>query len=96
MRNIIIPDILKISAVFFALQMLILSAAELQIRQDEACAEPETCNPRSAQAPACAATPRPRPAQAVFCVACIRKSSCFARSVTPSEKSRPVKIKTVT
>jgi hypothetical protein len=43
---------LKIFAVFFALQMLILSAAELQIRQDEEgatqaedCAEPETCNP---------------------------------------------------
>jgi hypothetical protein len=35
MRNIIIPDILKISDVFSALQMLILSAAELQIRQDE-------------------------------------------------------------
>jgi hypothetical protein len=35
MRNIIIPDMLKISAVFFALQMLILYAAELQIRQDE-------------------------------------------------------------
>jgi hypothetical protein len=37
MRNFVIPDIKKVSAVFFALQMLILSAAELQIRQDEAC-----------------------------------------------------------
>jgi hypothetical protein len=35
MRNFVIPDIRKISAVFSALQMLILSAAELQIRQDE-------------------------------------------------------------
>jgi hypothetical protein len=38
MRNFVIPDIKKVSAVFSALQMLILSAAELQIRQDEACA----------------------------------------------------------
>jgi hypothetical protein len=37
MRNVVIPDIIKISAVFFALQMLILSAAELQIWQDETC-----------------------------------------------------------
>jgi hypothetical protein len=36
MRNFVIPDMLKISAVFSALQMLILSAAALQIRQDEA------------------------------------------------------------
>jgi hypothetical protein len=35
MRNFILPNMLKISAVFSALQMLILSAAELQIRQDE-------------------------------------------------------------
>jgi hypothetical protein len=35
MRNFVIPDITKTSAVFSALQMLILSAAELQIRQDE-------------------------------------------------------------
>ena len=35
MRNIILPDMSKISAVFPALQMLILSTAELQIRQDE-------------------------------------------------------------
>jgi hypothetical protein len=34
MRNLVIPDMLKISVVFPALQMLILSAAELQIRQD--------------------------------------------------------------
>jgi hypothetical protein len=32
---------MKESAVFSALQMLILSTAELQIRQDEACAERE-------------------------------------------------------
>jgi hypothetical protein len=35
MRNFILPNMSKISAVFSALQMLILSAAELQIRQDE-------------------------------------------------------------
>jgi hypothetical protein len=52
MRNFVIPDIIKISAVFFALQMLILYAAELQIRQNEgvgvaaqagACAERAVC-----------------------------------------------------
>jgi hypothetical protein len=50
MRSFVIPDTIKISAVFFALQMLILYAAELQIRQDEALspgatgrAKPELC-----------------------------------------------------
>jgi hypothetical protein len=41
MRNVILPDMLKISVGFFALQMLILSAAELQIRQDERHGDPE-------------------------------------------------------
>jgi hypothetical protein len=53
MSNFILPDIIKIAVVYFALQMLILSAAELQIRQNEPapsgefpvpprhCAEPE-------------------------------------------------------
>jgi hypothetical protein len=35
MRNFILPNMSKISAVFSALQMLILHTAELQIRQDE-------------------------------------------------------------
>jgi hypothetical protein len=45
MRNIILPDMLKIAVVFSALQMLILSAAELQIRQDEAFGDSgQTCS----------------------------------------------------
>jgi hypothetical protein len=34
MRSIDSPDTIKMSAFFFALQMLILTTAELQIRQD--------------------------------------------------------------
>jgi hypothetical protein len=44
MRSVVSPDIKKVSPVFSALQMLILTSAELQIRQDgKTCPPPPSC-----------------------------------------------------